>query len=44
MDTFNVVLTFKSIDKALWCDRLKQTSFGVFLHDLPFLFFLFINL
>ena len=33
METFYVVLTFKSVDDILWCDHLNETSLAVFLHD-----------
>ena len=29
METCNVVLTFKSKDKILWCDYLNEISSGV---------------
>ena len=32
METFNVVLTFESVDEILWCDHSNETSSAVLLH------------
>ena len=32
METRTVVLTFKSVDKILWCDHSNETSSAVLLH------------
>ena len=32
METCSVVLTFKSVDKILWCDHSNETSLAVLLH------------
>ena len=37
---YSVVLTFKSVDKILWCDHSKETSSPVVLHGI-ILFFIF---
>ena len=31
MKTYNVVLTFESVDEILWCDHSNQTSSAVLL-------------
>ena len=32
METCNVVLTFESVDKILWCDHSNETSLEALLH------------
>ena len=32
METCNVVLTFESVDKLLWCDHSNETFFAFLLH------------
>ena len=32
LETFSVVLTFKSVDEILWCDHSNKTSSTVLLH------------
>ena len=32
--TYNVVLTFESVDKILWCDHSNETSSAVLLHGI----------
>ena len=34
MEKCNVVLTFESVDKILWCDHSNETSSAVLLHGI----------
>ena len=40
MKTFNVLLTFKYVDKILWCDHSNETFSAILLHGTIYLFFL----
>ena len=33
METYNVVLTFESVDEILWCDRSNEISLAALAHS-----------